>query len=70
MRIKSVHLNNFKRFTDLQINDIPETAKLVVVVGPNGCGKSSLFDAFLRWFEYQNAWSGHRCNLAYPSAIV
>lgn len=47
MRIKSVHLKNYKRFTDLSIEDIPESARLVVVIGPNGTGKSSLFDAFL-----------------------
>ncbi len=46
MKIKSIHLQNFKRFTDLRIQNIPETAKLVVLLGPNGCGKSSLFDAF------------------------
>ena len=47
MRIKSVHLTNYKRFTDLLIHDIPESARLVVLIGPNGTGKSSLFDAFL-----------------------
>ena len=51
MRIKSIHLQNFKRFTDTLVRDIPSEAKLVVVVGPNGCGKSSLFDALLHWYR-------------------
>ena len=46
MKIESIHLQNFKLFTDLKIQNIPSTAKLVVLLGPNGCGKSSLFDAF------------------------
>ena len=46
MRIKKVELKNFKRFTDLRISEIPETSKLVLVIGSNGSGKSSLFDAF------------------------
>ena len=45
MKIKSINLINFKRFTNLTIHEIPETAKLVVMIGPNGCGKSSVFDA-------------------------
>ena len=47
MRIKTVRLNNYKRFTELTIADLPETARLVVLVGPNGTGKSSVFDSFL-----------------------
>ena len=47
MRIKRVHLKNYKRFTDLQVVDLPSYARLVVLIGPNGSGKSSLFDAFL-----------------------
>lgn len=46
MRIKSIQLKNFKRFTDLAINNIPTTSKLVLLIGSNGSGKSSLFDAF------------------------
>ncbi len=51
MKIKSIKLKNFKRFTDLLIKDIPETARVVVVVGSNGSGKSSLFDALLQWYR-------------------
>lgn len=46
MRIKSIHIENFKRFSDITISDIPETSKLVLIIGSNGSGKSCLFDAF------------------------
>lgn len=46
MRIKKIQLKNFKRFTDITISDIPKTSKLVLLIGANGSGKSSLFDAF------------------------
>lgn len=46
MKIKSLQLKNFKRFSDLTLQDIPESAKLVLLIGSNGSGKSSVFDAF------------------------
>jgi len=57
MRLASVSLHHFKRFTDLRIEEVPESAKLVLLIGQNGSGKSSVFDAFnlfskgLRGFE-------------------
>ena len=46
MRLKSARIKNFKRFVDLKIHNLSPNAKLIVLLGPNGCGKSSLFDAF------------------------
>lgn len=58
MKIKKVALNRFKRFSDLTISEIPETARLIVLVGPNGCGKTSLFEAFNHWYRLNAGW-GH-----------
>ena len=46
MKISKIHVTNFKRFTDLIVDNIPLTSKLVLLIGSNGSGKSSLFDAF------------------------
>lgn len=64
MKIKRIQLKNFKRFTDLVVKDIPASAKLVVIVGPNGCGKSSMFDALLHWYRY-NVGLGGSSDLLY-----
>lgn len=45
MRVSHIKLHKFKRFHDLTITGIPETAKLVVVTGPNGTGKSTVLEA-------------------------
>lgn len=45
MRIQKLQLQNFKRFTDLTIT-LDKPYKLVLLVGANGSGKSSVFDAF------------------------
>lgn len=52
MKIKKIELNNFKRFTHLVVEDIPETAKLVVLVGPNGSGKTSFMESMNHYYKY------------------
>ncbi len=46
MRLKHVKLSGFKSFVDSTTISVP--ARLVGVVGPNGCGKSNVIDA-VRW---------------------
>ena len=46
MKIKKIVLKEFKRFDDLTIDLGESPKKIIAVVGPNGCGKSSIFDAF------------------------
>lgn len=58
MKVKEIHLQGFKRFADLRIEGIASTVKLVVLLGPNGCGKSSLFDA-MNIKSYQSKRQGY-----------
>ena len=48
MNIEKLRLKNFKRFTDLEIDlsSCQAPPKLVLLMGANGSGKSSVFDAF------------------------
>ncbi|MDR2574999.1 MAG: AAA family ATPase [Treponema sp.] len=55
MRIKTVEITNFKRFTHLTVKEIPQTVKMVVLVGPNGSGKTSFFESFNHWYR----WHGY-----------
>lgn len=50
MRISKIVAKNIKRFTDLTIENIPESAKVVFLVGSNGSGKTSLFEAINVFF--------------------
>lgn len=48
MRIKKVRLKNgYKRFRDLTIDLGDNPARIIALVGPNGCGKSSVLDGLL-----------------------
>ena len=52
MRFKSATIKDFKRFTDLTVQGVPETARLIMLAGPNGCGKSSFLDALNTWHKW------------------
>jgi DNA repair exonuclease SbcCD ATPase subunit len=48
MRIKKLQLKNgYKRFHELTIDLGDDPKRIVALVGPNGCGKSSVLDGIL-----------------------
>ena len=56
MKIKKIQLKNgYKRFFDLTIDLGEDPKRIIALVGPNGCGKSSVLDGML--FQ-ANPW-GH-----------
>lgn len=57
MNISRLQLRNFKRFTELEIDlsACSSPPKLVLLIGANGSGKSSVFDAFVSFRSVQGS---------------
>ncbi len=53
MKIQDIYIQHYKQFANLTVTGIHATAQLVVLVGPNGCGKTSLFEAFNYWYRWR-----------------
>ena len=66
MKIKNIELNGFKRFSKTKIIDIPENSKLIILIGPNGSGKTSLFEAF-KQFSSRHGGIRHNSDNLYLS---
>ena len=47
MKVSKVIIKDFKRFKDLTLDLGRNPAKIIALVGTNGCGKSSVLDAFI-----------------------
>ena len=47
MKIRKIILSKYKRFQSLTIDLGDNPKRIVALVGPNGCGKSSVFDGML-----------------------
>lgn len=70
MKVKSIRLKDFKRFDDLTINLTENPKKIIALVGPNGCGKSSIFDAFEEKLkDYRGYYSEHEGPAFFSKAL-
>ena len=56
MRIQTLSISNFRAITQLNLQDLQDT---VIIAGPNGCGKSCVFDA-IRLLK--SAYGGYQPN--------
>lgn len=66
MYVKKLRLKDYKRFHDLTINLGDKPKRIVALVGPNGCGKSSIFDAMIyRMKNYTGSFGSNAVSYDY-----
>jgi hypothetical protein len=70
MRIKSITLERFKRFTSLTVGDLPPKARLIVVTGPNGSGKSGILEGLNYWRRSSGGFGIPKDNDYFPKATT
>ena len=56
MKIKSLNVQNFRAINRVELSDLPD---MIVIAGPNGCGKSCILDA-IRLFK--SVYGGYQPN--------
>lgn len=56
MKIRNIEVKNFKAIKDIKLENLDDT---VVIAGPNGCGKSCIFDAIRL---VKSLYGGHNQN--------
>ena len=59
MKIRELALKDFKSIRELHMDNIPD---LVVIAGPNGCGKTSIFDAIRIFKAVVGPYAGGELN--------
>ena len=69
MRLKSVTGKGFRRFTDITVQGIPESARLIMLAGPHGSGKSSFLDALHIWGT-EHHYGGRGSDPAYYDKVA
>ena len=63
MKIKNLHIKEFKGLRDISINfeKNDEPLDLVVLAGSNGSGKTRILESVLRYFQYDINYLNYKC---------
>jgi predicted ATP-binding protein involved in virulence len=69
MRIKKLHLQNFRGFENLEMT-FPETSNLVVLIGKNGSGKTTVLDAVAHHLKQIATWLMTKDKIDFSKTII